>query len=175
MKILLVAMIMILSGCMKSDQLPILDEKINRTITNAFHSVAMLKAAEAMFPKNTKEIYYFYRPKNKQPRLEFVAYIGERYILLLRSTIKIDYDSETIQEPKEFEVYLDEVIAVNESNRGTLTLEHGQHWKIENKDFVKILEANGDFTVIGISLNPKPVEKFTQLYENAKDSQHGNE
>jgi len=88
------------------------------------------------------------------------AFFGDRYEFTMQIEIKIDYASRTFVVVGEPTFYLTEGIKVDRDGG----CRSGESFAFGTSKFKKLLDANWDFSAIGIKINPKPVANY-KIYE----------
>jgi hypothetical protein len=94
-----------------------------------------------------------------------VVYFGERYELAMQVTVEIDYESHKVirmvDEPQ-FSLFESKRIDILSDGRAETTYKSENEKEFGPKEWRKIYEKGGDFSAIGVQLDPTPVEKFDE-------------
>ena len=110
--------------------------------------------------------YITYGPKSV-PVFNSVAFFGDRYQLTMQVPVKIDSKTSgtVVGEPV---FYLNEVRRVNISGSGQVATSFSAGHEFGAAEWNRVVEANGDYQVLGISINPTAVPDFQKFIDASR-------
>ena len=101
----------------------------------------------------------------EEPRIEGRVLLNRRYSFNIGITFKVS-ETGVLEAIDDVDFQLQEISRVRKKGNGVYA-EYENEWQIENADFSKLLEAQGDFSELGISLNSSaPVKHVMKYWEN---------
>lgn len=92
-----------------------------------------------------------------------------RYRLSMKTKVMVDYESnkvvEVVGEPN---FYMREIDTITPIDHGRHHAKVGTNWNFGLDEWEKVVEADGDFSVIGIELSDKPLPYFDEFVANVR-------
>lgn len=100
-----------------------------------------------------------------EPRIEGRVLLNRRYSFNIGITFRVAEDG-TLVAINDVDFRLQEISRVRKKGNGVYA-EYENEWDLENADFDKLFESDGDFSQVGFSLDPeKPVKHVMKYWEN---------
>lgn len=131
------------------------------------------KEVELLFGKtNVDHFISGFGSKKYFPEWNSVAYFGGRYLVSIKVPIEIDYGKcKLTGVSNSVSIQINEVtkVAISKSGIAGASLE-GQ-WRLNEKDWKRLLRGNGDWSLVNIPiLTNSPVEKFDEYMRQSRES-----
>ncbi len=93
-------------------------------------------------------------------RWDTEAYFGDRYVLTMQAPIAIDYKIHKFKVTGKLYFQINEVKRVIIDSDGVVMTYYGEQFVFSEEEWKRVYESQGDFSKIGIKLNPAPVKDF---------------
>jgi hypothetical protein len=146
---------LLLCGCGSSSMKDY--ERIHRSASSVLPAAVEM---EEMYGSADHFITHFGLKSQKTNTWNTEVFFGDRYELTMQVEVLVHYDDARIEVIGDPHFYLREVERVDVSDDGRVSGSYSGGAKFSNAEWKKVYEAHGDFAVIGIKLNPEPVENF---------------
>ena len=117
----------------------------------------------------TRSFISYYNGKVAPPRWNSIVGLHGRYGLALQMGISLNESRTSVIDSNEPLIYLAEITKISKDPKtgATTVISNGFQKTITLKDWEKVVEAKGDFSVIGIKLvTDKPIEGFEKYWRN---------
>lgn len=147
------------------------DKDHQATLRSARIVLPIAVQMESLFPPADHFVSQFGRGSTKGTLWHTNVYIGGRYVLAMEVPVELDFTGHTINVVGKPDLYLMEVPWVTVSPDGALSTGVGAQFALSEDDWNKVQGNLGDFSTIGIDLNPSRVVDF-DTYAAAEMSHH---
>jgi hypothetical protein len=141
-----------LSGCGGDDY-----QRIHRSARNVLPVAVEM---EEGYGSADHAITHFGLRSQKTNTWNTEVFFGGRYELTMQVEVKVKYAEGQIEIVGEPKFFLTETRIVNVTADGRVEALHGKNFIFSKDDWKKVYEKHGDFTAIGLDLNPDPVPNF---------------
>jgi hypothetical protein len=132
------------------------------TVRSARKAIPIAVQIEELFP----ETYHFIRQYDGSPNAgpwTSQAYIGGRYFLTVQVDIDIDYKAYRVIPKGEPKILLQEYKEIRPTSGGGYATDAGDLYWLTKAQWEQVYKSRGDFSVVGITVNPNPVPNFDGL------------
>lgn len=89
------------------------------------------------------------------------VFFGNRYSLTMQVPVMIDYGANKVKVAGDPIFYMHEYTKIDPTGGASV----GENYEFSGNDWRKVVKANGNYSVLGMTLNPKPVDNFDKLVE----------
>jgi len=138
-------------------------ERYKQAVKSGFPKIPQAKQIEQLLGESDHFIsYHGSRSLGQEWNTE--VFFADRYELAMQVEVKVDYwFSEVLEVVGEPKFYLAEITSVDYDNGGVGANMLGIHSEFGPKEWAKVYQAKGDFSVIGIQLKKNaPVPRFEE-------------
>ena len=141
------------------------------TVLSAATAIPIAVEMERTFPETDHFIVEYGRARGPGSRQWHTkSYFGGRYVLTMQVDVAIDFDAhritEIVGEPKFYLTKADHV-DVEPDGRAVVSY-RGEQPVFGASDWAKVYKAGGDFSVIGITIDPTPVRDFDKYVNHLR-------
>lgn len=169
----LILVVGIFSGC-ENERKPVETEQLignkkmlrDKMIEDCLSDIPIFRKANSIFPENYKYISYFDGTRGT-PQFNMEIFLYQRYKGHLKSNLVFNEDMTAVVSYSPVELYLNEVSEIKMLSGGRIrTVTNGLHVRVDPDDLEKVLENNGDFSILDLDLDEDaPVPNFSMIIE----------
>lgn len=131
---------------------------------HGLETIPVARQFRSLFP-NSQNFYTYYNGQSAILRCQAALY--QRYELSLSVKVSLDINRTKVTRFEKSQFYLYEIESIVPSSDGTVSLSTGDlHKRFGAKEWERLYEAKGDFSVLGIVLiKDKPVPNFATYWK----------